>query len=114
MHSQATSSKRKAIVSWSSGKDSAMALRMALESGQFEVSCLLTTISEPFHRVSMHGVREELLNSQADSLGLELVKVVIPYPCPNAVYEEKMRNILQTLKVRGVTGAPVRVVAIIE
>lgn len=93
----------KAILSWSSGKDSAMALYRTLASKQFEVVCLLTTLSQPFHRVSMHGVREELLDRQAESLGIPLEKVLIPYPCPNAVYEEKMRNTLSLWKERGVT-----------
>jgi uncharacterized protein (TIGR00290 family) len=51
----------------------------------------------------MHGVREELLDRQAESLGIPLEKVLIPYPCPNAVYEEKMRNTLSLWKERGVT-----------
>jgi len=93
----------KAILSWSSGKDSAMALYRTLASKQFEVVCLLTTLSQPFRRVSMHGVREELLDRQAGSLGIHLEKVLIPYPCPNAVYEEKMRNTLSLWKERGVT-----------
>jgi len=80
-----------------------MALYRTLASKQFEVVCLLTTLSQPFRRVSMHGVREELLDRQADSLGIPLEKVLIPYPCPNAVYEEKMRNILSLWKERGVT-----------
>jgi len=93
----------KAILSWSSGKDGAMALYRILASKQFEVVCLLTTLSQPFRRVSMHGVREELLDRQAESLGIALEKVLIPYPCPNEVYEEKMRNILSLWKERGVT-----------
>lgn len=96
-------SKSKAIVSWSSGKDSAIALQRTLEAGQFEVLCLLTTLSEPFQRVSMHGVREELLELQAESIGLQLQKVKIPYPCPNAVYEERMRSTLSNWKAHGVT-----------
>jgi len=96
-------SKSKAIVSWSSGKDSAIALQRTLEAGQFEVLCLLTTLSEPFQRVSMHGVREELLELQAESIGLQLQKVKIPYPCPNAVYEERMRSTLSNWKARGLT-----------
>lgn len=80
-----------------------MALQRTLASGQFEVACLLTTISDPFHRVSMHGVREELLEMQAESLGFQLQKVMIPYPCPNTVYEEKMRETLQSWKGKGVT-----------
>ena len=80
-----------------------MALDRSLASGQFEVACLLTTISDTFHRVSMHGVREELLEMQAESLGFQLQKVMIPYPCPNTVYEEKMREALQFWKKEGVT-----------
>jgi uncharacterized protein (TIGR00290 family) len=53
----------------------------------------------------MHGVREELLERQAKSVGIPLEKVLIPYPCPNAVYEEKMRNIMSLWKERGVTHA---------
>lgn len=80
-----------------------MALRRTLTSGQFEVACLLSTISDTFHRVSMHGVREKLLEMQAESSGFQLQKVMIPYPCPNTVYEAKMREILQFWKERGVT-----------
>jgi len=98
-----TVTRPKAILSWSSGKDSAMALYRTLNTRQFEVACLLTTISEPFHRVSMHGVREELLELQAGALNIELQKVMIPYPCPNEVYEEKMREVLQFWKGKGVT-----------
>jgi uncharacterized protein (TIGR00290 family) len=82
-----------------------MALYRVLSAGQFEVACLLTTVSEQFHRVSMHGVREELLEMQAESVDIELEKVMIPYPCPNAVYEEKMRSALSLWKERGVTHA---------
>ena len=82
-----------------------MALYRTLSMGQFEVACLLTTVSEPFHRVSMHGVRVELLESQAETLNIQLQKVVIPYPCPNEVYEEKMREALQFWKSKGVTHA---------
>ncbi len=98
-------SRAKAILSWSSGKDSAMALYRVMAEKKFEVTCLLTTISDRFHRVSMHGVREELLERQAKSVGISLEKVLIPYPCPNAVYEEKMRNVMSLWKGRGVTHA---------
>jgi diphthamide synthase (EF-2-diphthine--ammonia ligase) len=59
----------KAILSWSSGKDSAMALYRVLNAKDYEIICLLTTITQQFHRVSMHSVREELLDAQAESLG---------------------------------------------
>jgi len=92
----------KAILSWSSGKDSAMALHRVLKSKEFEVVCLLTTVTKEFHRVSMHGVREQLLDVQAVSMGYPVEKVLIPYPCPNEVYEEKMANVLSVWKSRGV------------
>ena len=80
-----------------------MALQRAARSEEFEIACLLTTISDSFHRVSMHGVREELLEMQAESVGFQLQKVRIPYPCPNALYEEKMRETLLFWKGNGVT-----------
>jgi uncharacterized protein (TIGR00290 family) len=80
-----------------------MALYKILAAKQFEIACLLTTVSDEFRRVSMHGVREELLEMQAKSLGYLLEKVMIPYPCPNVVYEEKMRNVLSLWKGKGVT-----------
>jgi uncharacterized protein (TIGR00290 family) len=82
-----------------------MALHRILAANDLEVVCLLTTVSDRFHRVSMHGVREELLDRQAEIVGLPLDKVLIPYPCPNAVYEEKMRNVLALWKRKGVTHA---------
>ncbi len=92
----------KAILSWSSGKDSAMALHRILRSKDFEIVCLLTTITDRFHRISMHGVREELLDAQAQSVGYPIQKVVIPYPCSNQVYEERMANFLSGWKTKGV------------
>jgi len=92
----------KAILSWSSGKDSAMALYRILNAKDYEVVCLLATITDQFHRISMHGVREELVDAQAESLGYRLEKVMIPYPCPNQVYEEKMANVLSVWKAKDV------------
>jgi len=96
-------SQAKAILSWSSGKDSAMALYRVLKKGGLEISCLLTTVTDQFNRVSMHGVREELLDLQGQSIGIPLEKVRIPYPCPNEVYEEKMAAVLSAWKSKGVT-----------
>ena len=93
----------KAIVSWSSGKDSAMALHRILNSNEFEILAILTTVSDTFQRVSMHGVREELLDQQANSLGIAVEKVRIPYPCPNEVYEQKMSELLRNYKSKGVS-----------
>jgi len=95
--------KIKAIVSWSSGKDSAMALHRILNSNEFEILAILTTVSDTFQRVSMHGVREELLDQQASSLGIAVEKVRIPYPCPNEVYEQKMSELLRNYKSKGVS-----------
>ncbi len=80
-----------------------MALYRTLTARELEVVCLLTTISDQFHRVSMHGVREELLDRQAESIGIPLEKVLIPYPCPNVIYEEKMRKALSLWRGKGVT-----------
>ena len=93
----------RAILSWSSGKDSAMALHRIRMTGELDVVCLLTTVTDRFHRVSMHGVREQLLDLQAKSLGYPIEKVQIPYPCPNEIYEEKMRNALLPWKEEGVS-----------
>jgi len=97
--------KPKAIVSWSSGKDSAMALYKVLRSNQFQVIAMLTTVSDPFQRVSMHGVREELLDRQAASIGIPIEKIRIPYPCPNEVYEQKMSETMVSYKSSGLTHA---------
>lgn len=99
------SHKLKATLSWSSGKDSAMALYKTLKSNEFEIVAIVTTVSDSFHRVSMHGVREELLDQQAASIGFALEKVRIPYPCPNEVYERKMTELLRRYKSSGVTHA---------
>ncbi len=70
--------KGKLVMSWSGGKDSAMALHRLLADRRYEVVGLLTTVSREFHRVSHHGVREELLELQAETLGLPLRKVYFP------------------------------------
>ncbi len=80
----------RAWISWSSGKDSAYALHTLRRSGEVDVVRLLTTVTAPFDRVSMHGVRTELLRRQAESLRLPVHTVEIPFPCPNRVYQEKM------------------------
>ena len=80
----------KALLSWSSGKDSAYALHVLRQQNEVEVVGLLTTLNEAFHRVAMHAVREELLEAQAEAAGLPLWKVYIPWPCPNGAYEAAM------------------------
>lgn len=90
------------LLSWSSGKDSAYALEVLRSEGRYEVVGLLTTVSEPFDRVSMHGVRVELLARQAEAVGLPLRRVVIPYPCPNETYEQAMRAVLASARAEGI------------
>src|SRR5260221_12047121 len=93
----------RAWLSWSSGKDSAFALDAVRRAGELEVVALLTTLSEAYARVAMHGVREELLDAQAAALGLPLVKVRIPSPCPNDVYEARMAEALARAAEAGCT-----------
>jgi uncharacterized protein (TIGR00290 family) len=80
----------KALISWSSGKDSAFALYEVLRAGEFDVVGALTTVTETFGRVSIHGVRQEILHAQLDAAGLPPTIVPIPYPCPNEIYEARM------------------------
>jgi uncharacterized protein (TIGR00290 family) len=93
----------RALVSWSSGKDSAYALHEVRRTGELEVVGLLTTVSRQFARVSMHGVREVLLDRQAAETGLPCTKVGIPTPCSNADYEREMIEHLVAARDRGVT-----------
>lgn len=93
----------KALVAWSSGKDSAWALHEARCNGDFDIVGALTTVTDEFKRVSMHGVREELLRQQLAASGLTPIIVRIPYPCPNDIYEAAMAAALAEAKVTGVT-----------
>jgi uncharacterized protein (TIGR00290 family) len=92
----------KAILSWSSGKDSAFALHETRKFGEVEIVGLLTTLTSSFGRVSMHGVREALLDRQAEAVGLPCWKVMIPSPCPNEVYEREMASTLAEVARDGV------------
>jgi uncharacterized protein (TIGR00290 family) len=93
----------KALIAWSSGKDSAWALHEVRRAGDYEIVGALTTVTETFGRVSMHGVREALLRAQHEAAGLSSVIVPIPYPCPNEVYEARMATALSAAKAGGVT-----------
>ena len=96
-------SRPKALIAWSSGKDSAWALHEVRRSGDYDVVGALTTVSETFNRVSMHGVPNELLAAQLDAIGLTPTLVHIPFPCPNDVYESRMETTLAVAKASGVT-----------
>lgn len=92
----------KAAVSWSSGKDSAYALLSAIRSREYELVALLTTVTSTYDRVSMHGVREELLARQSENIGLPVIKAVIPPNSSNEVYESVMQEATEKLKKSGV------------
>jgi uncharacterized protein (TIGR00290 family) len=94
----------KIIFTWSGGKDSAMALYELQRTHSYEVSALLTTITEDYERISMHGVRRILLERQAESLGLPLEKVFISKNASNEEYESKMREALTKYRASGVSS----------
>jgi uncharacterized protein (TIGR00290 family) len=93
----------KTMVSWSSGKDSAWMIHILRRMPGVDLSALLTTINEPARRVAMHAVRVELLETQADALGLPLWQIPLPSPCPNEVYEQAMRNAVHRMTAEGFT-----------
>jgi uncharacterized protein (TIGR00290 family) len=87
---------------WSGGKDSAMALHALQSAREHRITALLTTITEEYDRISMHGVRRVLLERQAASIGLPLHAVLIPPQCINATYESRMKEALSEHLARGV------------
>ena len=94
----------KILVSWSGGKDSAMALAEVLKGGQYEAAALLTTVTRDYDRISMHGVRRGLLHAQAESLGLALEEVFITRSASNAEYETQMEAALSKYKDTGISS----------
>jgi uncharacterized protein (TIGR00290 family) len=96
-------SRPRALLSWSSGKDSAYSLHVARTEGIFDVVGLLTTVTSTFARVSMHGVRESILEEQARQARLPLTKISIPSPCTNEQYEAAMRGAMEQAQADGIT-----------
>jgi uncharacterized protein (TIGR00290 family) len=100
--------KEKVVLSWSGGKDSAMALYELLREGRYEVVGLLTSVAEGYDRVSHHGVRTELLRQQADAIGLPLEVIYLPVgdnrPCTNEAYEQIMEAVMLRYRDQGVTA----------
>lgn len=94
--------KPKALLSWSSGKDSAWSLHVLRQLGDVEVVGLLTTLNAAHDRVAMHAVRSELLRLQADAADLELFTIPLPWPCTNEEYEARMSDALLQAKQRGI------------
>ena len=93
------------LLSWSSGKDSAWALHVLNTQHPGAVAALLTTVNETMDRVAMHGVRRDVLEAQARAAGLPLRIVPIPHPCPNEIYETRMRAAVATAVADGFTHA---------
>lgn len=91
------------VLAWSGGKDSSLALQSIRAEGRYEVASLLTTCTEGFRRISMHGVRCSLLNQQIAALSLPGRKVFIPHPCVNDDYEKRMRTAFLSFKEMGIT-----------
>jgi uncharacterized protein (TIGR00290 family) len=89
-------------MSWSSGKDSAWALHVLRAQG-YDVAGLLTSLNQSAGRVSMHGVREEILRAQADAAGLPLSTIPLPWPCTNEIYEARLLAAVQRAVADGFT-----------
>ena len=94
----------KALIAWSSGKDSAWSLYEARRAGEYDIVGALTTVTDAFARVSMHGVREAILQAQLEAAGLPSIVVRIPYPCPNEIYEARMAEALAAAKAGGISA----------
>ena len=96
--------KRKILLSWSSGKDSAWGLHVLRQRGDVEVVGLLTTINTNFQRVAMHGTRLALVKAQAEAAGLPLWEVPLPWPCSNEVYEQAMAEACAKAVEQGISA----------
>lgn len=94
--------REKIILSWSGGKDCAMALHQLRRGGDYEVVSLLTVLTEGYDRISMHGVRRELLEIQAKAMGLPLEKVYIPQQCSMEDYSQRMKRKMLQCKADGI------------
>jgi uncharacterized protein (TIGR00290 family) len=94
--------RQKVILTWSGGKDSALALFELSRSKEYQITALLTTLTRDYDRVSMHGVRRILLEQQAESIGIPLEKVFISEDSSNEEYESNMREVLEKYVATGV------------
>ena len=92
---------KKAFFNWSTGKDSALALYKILQDKNYSIDKLVTSVNENFSRVLMHGVQEELLNQQAESIGLPLEKIYFPEEVSMEFYGEIMKNKMLQLASEG-------------
>lgn len=94
-----------AVFNWSGGKDSTLALHRVLAEKKYEIKYLLTTLSEQYHRISMHGVREKLLEQQAASIGIPLKKIYLPENASMKSYNEIMEAALKELADESIKDA---------
>ncbi len=98
------SARKRILLSWSGGKDSAWALHLLRQQAEYEVAALLTTVNQEFRRIAIHGTRESLLDLQADAAGLPLWKIDLPFPCTNADYESRMAQVCVRAVAEGLHG----------
>ena len=90
------------VMSWSGGKDSALALWRLRQDPAFDVRALLTTMTEGYERISMHAIRESILTRQASEIGVPVVRVPIPPDCPDALYQRRMSEALDDPRIADV------------
>jgi uncharacterized protein (TIGR00290 family) len=90
-------------LSWSGGKDSSLALWTLRREHRREPRALISTVTDAYDRISMHGVRRELVAAQAEALGIPLIEVAIPVGCTNDDYDASMRRGLAAAELEGVT-----------
>lgn len=95
--------KTKAIFNWSGGKDSALALYHILKEEKFDIEALMTTINAKYNRISMHGVRKELLFAQGESIGIPIKEILLPEMPSMLVYNKTMKDVLLELKNKAIT-----------
>lgn len=94
---------KKVLLSWSSGKDAAWSLHVLRQMPDVEVVGLLTTFNQAADRVAMHAVRRSVVDAHAAAAGLPLWPVHIPSPCPNEIYEQRMRIALELANALAIT-----------
>ena len=96
--------KKKILLAWSTGKDSAWALHVLRQQNQYEIAGLMTTLNAAFDRVAMHSTRRVLVEMQAEAAGLPLIVAPIPWPCSNAEYEAAMKRVCDQALADGITA----------
>src|ERR1041385_886713 len=96
--------KKKILLAWSSGKDSAWALHVLRQQDQYESVGLMTTFNAAFDRVAMHSTRRALVEMQARAVGLPLIAAPIPWPCSNADYEAAMKRVCDQALADGISA----------